>query len=1378
MTVGFSFADYLPYILFGIAGISLILFSIIALVTGFSLKKKVTPKALVASEAKAARTIIQQFFTVVHKRIVAILNFFGLSSQYPIHTSFSNAMKWLKEHLDGDDYAYQLPWAAIVGEPQSGKTTLVNNIRLLQPFRQAHFPDTPERPSLSWWFYEKGVILDISGSNFLEQSTTSKHRIWSRVLKNLMSYRECRPIDSIILTIPCDHFIGNDALTAEEIQKKSEEIASQLRKTEKRTGLKLPIYVMITKCDSIAGFSGFCNALPHEKLEQIFGWSNPYALDSVFNASWVSQAISSTIAYTTKATLDIFQQQDLTQYQDDVMTFSTEFGHIGEGLTQYISTIFQSYNYRTHFMLRGVYFTGNMSTELSDSMVLNQDAQGRVDRIASPKEALFPIPFLNDLFDAKIFPERNLASPTKKFLLSANHTINAMKLLILITVLGSLVSLHLGRQELESSSSKIYPSFRKLSQSIRYMDLYEQQEIESFTEDMKTYFQNEAENILNLIVLSHTVNLQPWLLPASLLTNIHSRIHKAVHIGFDRIISKSIYMDLVERANRIISKPLPPFIKDTGGENALLSPLETSEFLILQGYVDALKMLEKASYSLHNLTKHPSLTDIAFIVNYLYGFSFTVGFLERYGEHVIDIIQAAHYEPINLNNYRLLAQKRLYNLLMNFINRILDPNHNYRCAITLQQTLHSIEDTDAKVPHLQKLKESLQQIRHLENLINDPKFSWVGQNDFNPGGSFSNIIGVISSIELFGKTFIRNMSSKVHQRFAIAQQNLESYGSPLTGYFLTRNSNGTIQSSPGIKRLSSGLETFLNEPFMQEVPDRGLSTELSDNEILFWDPALLKSATRLIESYNRFVSKQLPAYAPGLQESFLLLAQKQLENNAGNMLARAQRVVYVDDTVLSSTKESHALSQINNLKDVGDDFLVLLKHFKQNNDFNLYMKLRNFIFNEMFKSLQKLDHILMSRGLYQPYYSDFSWWTGKEGAIIQAYDFLDQSGMHDYLANQEQQIYDLAIQQATPIVKFLGADLFNLNIVQTALIDKWTKIIKDVDGYKSKKAQNPIKQLEKFLTDTGNKITIDNCFEKIAPPSILNHSSDFFVQTEQEIKAMLYQQCQSLSRKKAVSKINNLSDFFNAHLAGAFPFTKEVGESTIPPLEATRENIEEFFSLYDSLNQEEFALLKDLKQYPNLKEVLLFLGKAHEVKTFFNSYFMPKTVNGSPGLNFHVDFRVNQLQESHGNHVINWGFVAGKNTFETANGKYEGRWELGEVAAFAFKWAANASLRPMVHSTDPAYMNVHNRGMYMYEGQWAILRALMRNQAPLDQGSLPDSSTLLEFKIPLSTHPNHGVPETHAVLFVRLTPKPSNKATEKKFFIPNFPNYAPTLSIS
>lgn len=1372
---GFSFTDYLPYILFGIAGISLVMFAIIALITGFSLKKKVSPKTAIKASEKRTKTLIQDFFHWWGKVGSGILNFFGIVPQYPIHTSFSQAMKWLKEHLDGSDYAYQLPWAAVVGEPQSGKTTLINNIGLLKPFSQPHFSDTPENPSLSWWFYEKGVVLDIGGNNFLEKNIANKHRSWSHILKNLMKYRECRPIDSIILTIPCSHFIGPDALDSEDIQQRAQIVATQLRKAERRTGLKLPIYIMITKCDNIAGFSGFCNALPKEKLGQIFGWSNPYTLDSIFNESWLKKALSDTVTYATKSTLDICQESELTQYQDDVMTFITEFNGINDGLTQYVSSIFQSYNYRNHFMLRGIYFTGNMSTDLSDINALNADFQGEGGSVPTQKAKILPTPFLNDFFEKKVFPERNLAAPTKKFLISANNKINAMKVLILGAVLGSIFSLHIGRQQLISATNSIYPSFKKLSYSMRYLDLYEQKEIESFATDMKAYFQNEAENILGLIVLSHTVDLQPWLLPGSLLTNTHGRVHKAVRIGFNKIITKSIYMDLVERANRIISRPLPT-LNNTENGSALLNPLETSEFLVLQGYVDALKMLEKASYALHNLAKHPSITDISFVANYLYGFTFNIEFLERYGDHLLEIINNANYESINLDNYRLLAQARLYNLFMNFLNRILDPHYNYKFAIDLQKTLQAIEGTDTTVPQLKKLKNSLNQIHQLEDFVNDPKFSWIGENNFNPGGDFTNVVGSISSIALFGKTFVRNLSAKVNKRFTAAQKNLESYGSPLTGYFVIRNESNTLQASPGVQNMAAGLEDFLNEPFMQEVAYTQFSTNFNENQILFWDPSLLKSLTHLIESYHNFIHKKLPSYAPGLKESFKLLSEKQLEKNANNMLARAQKVVYVDDTVLSSTKESHLLSQVMNLQSVGDDFLILLQHLKANSDFSLYLKLRNFIFDEMFKALQKLDGILESRGLYQPYYNDFSWWDGKEGIIMHAYDFLDSVGMKEYLANQYKQVNILAIERAVPIVTFLSSDIFNLDITQTALVDKWTKLIEDVKNYKSKKSNNPVKNLEKFLIDTGNKITIDNCFTEISPQTTLDHTNDFFIKTEQNIKARIYQQCQDLSVTKAVNKVQALIDFFNANLAGAFPFTSEVNGATIPSLEATQENIQEFFSLYDTLLPEELALLKNLKKYKNLPQVLSFLDKTRDVKIFFNDYFMPATANGTPGLNFHIEFRVNQLYESHGNHVINWGFAAGNNTFDTTNGKYEGRWTLGDVAAFAFKWASDATLRPMVHSTDPAYMNVHNRGMYMYEGQWAVLRALMLNQAPLDNGALPNDSTLLEFKIPLSTHPDQGAPDTHAMLFVRLTPKPSKPSANKKFVIPKFPNYAPTLT--
>lgn len=1369
-----EFSEYLPQILFGVAGIALVLFSIITLSTGARLTG--VKKTLPTKHVKSSITILESLWSKTKTTAIKWLRFVGLFPEKPIYESFRHSDKWLKLNIDGEDYAYELPWYLIVGERESGKTTLLKNLSIRRPADHPAFSDSPISPSVEWRFFDKGVVLDVSGAAFLGDSLLDKYRGFEAILKNLVRFRTRRPIDGIILTIPASYFIGTAPLSEDEIFARATQVATKLRLMESKLGLKLPVYVLITKCDQIAGFSGYANSLPKNKLKEMFGWSNPYTLDELFSPQWIHTAVQNMVSYATKASLDIFEEGSVHNYQDDVMVLISELAKIETGLTKYLSTIFQSNNYREHFFLRGIYCTGNACIEEVDTKALGIEGESTIP-LSNPQDMKATTPFLDDLFAKKIFLEKNLATPIKKFLIAANNHINYMKVLILVTMVGSVTLLQMGRKQLSEAVKDIYPDLIKLSRSIHYVKNYTMGANNTAGGGAQFLFQQQAENVLNLMVKAEEANLRPYFLPASLLTPIEARLVDVIRITYELIITRSMYLDLIERSNRVISYPLPALTTPDQQNEELLNPLQTSEFIVLQGYVDAMQMLERAVKVYNGLTNHQNVDDFAFLASYLYNYTLKDEFIQKSGKVVKKIMTAATYTPIKLDNYQLLAQRRLYKLYMAFIRRILDPSLNYGFAQKLQKTLDSIDNRSGDVPNIENLKVALKELQALERVVTSPDLSWIGQSAFNPGSDFETMMSQMSTVSIFGKEFIRNLSAEASEIYQRSRLDLKSYGSPITGYFLAdSNTTKSLEPSAGLKSFETGLNDFLNEPFMQDTSGQSFTTTVPTGSIIYWDGQLIKMAKALVDKYQEFLRTKLSSYPIDVQESFRLRAQKQLRLNIQDILARAQKIVSTDNLLLSSTKEAYVMSQLENVTEVGEDFLNLLQYLRNSDNFELYTKIRDLVFSQFYGALENVDKLLTDQALYEPFYGKFDWWDGKEGAIFKAYDAMDHDAMRDFLDNQVVQVQKLVNTYGEPLVKYLRSGFFNLNIVETKLVEKWKRLIDQITAYSKKKANNNIMRLEHFLLEDGNKITFENCFTSLAPTSNDMAIGGYFVDKLQSIKDRMYQQCKNLASEKAIQKYATLADYFNTNLAGRFPFTSKINKAPLPAMEATPDSIKGFLDIFDGISDYEMKTLLKNKDYTNVPQIKDFLDKTRQVKVFLNTYFMPATAKGKPGLSFHVEFRANQLHEVLGNHIIDWGLGAGEQTFDTQSGRFDGRWEVGQVTAFAFKWAGDAMFRPIAADpSTPAFMNVKNRAIFMYEGLWSLLRGIMIHQASVTNGAMPNDNTLLLFKIPLSRNPQMPIAETYAQLYVRVVPQVPTIASTAPFIIPLFPTFAPVL---
>lgn len=1365
-------AAYFPQILFALAGISLIIFSVVALFGNYAPKKAWLKKGAKTKDLKLPKVHPTGFFHKMRQHILGFLRAIGLYRDDTLSGTFNAATKWIREHFDGPQAIYDLPWIMVVGGEDSGKTAMVESLSISKPNDAPNFADNPVMPALKWHFFDNGILLDVNSNCFLSTNKISRYRNWRALLRSLIDTRPQRPLEGLVLTIPVDYFIGQKAMDKEALLKHAQTIAHTLRQTEKYLGLRIPLYVALTKTDQIAGFTGLCNSLPKDYLNQILGWSTPYFLNTAFTADWVDEAMNSLYQQLTKLSFDILEAGSPDEYRDDVVVFAAEIVKLRQGLKDYLTVVCQNYNYMEHFYFRGLYFTGRTEDSFSTKaenvspLTRKEGDNGR------------PLAFLNDLFNEKIFAEKTLATPIKRLMLAASRRINILKGLFAILLIGASISLYMGRKQLSDAVRNVYPDLHKIHQTVHTINLLEKNAIETTPKRASLFFQENAPYVLNALINYENQSLRPYFLPAAWITPLKNKMKQALQFGFNKIITQSLYIDFIEKANHIFKYPLP-ILENKEQGLTLMHPLQTTEFMILQGYVDAVSMLEGKVNIYNDLVNNPSPSNFSALTNYLYNFAFEDAFIENHQSFLTSMIQDATFLPININVYQLLAQERLYTLFMSFIKRVLDPSFNYKFFLKLQNQLDELDNTKGQMPSLENLYSTLSMLQEFTQLSNNPKLSWLGNNAFNPGDAYTSMMNEIVQSKLFGKNFTRQLSSEVQKAYQFSKNDLKSYGSPLTGFFMQMShSTDLVSPSDGVTKLLNQLNTYLEHPFMQETEDAHYATEALPGQLIFWENSILKIVVKLVKDYQRFLLKDWKDLHPDLQEPLKILAQQMLTKNLNNLLARAQTIVTPKDSYLQAVQESGEISQIENIILVSERFMDLLTTLQDADIFEPFIELKKIFFKQLMAALESLDRMLEQQNLYAPFYGSFDWWDGKQGVVYQAYDMIDRDGLKTYLTQQRQQIETLATKYAIPIIHALNSSMFVGNLPQIKLFEKWKQIVAAINKYKKKVSKNPISQLEKFILDSGNTITLTNCSKKIPQSAINRATNDFFESKLHALQAKIADQCLKLSGKEAIAHFNEISDYFNTHLAGRFPFTAELNPNTLPGNEATAEGILAFFELFDQLTPAEREEIKEHPNISNKTQLMAFINRIDAVKSFLNLYFMPRSAEGKPGLDFEVKFRANQIHEIYGHQVINWGVATGNNSIDLKSGKTKGRWEMGQITAFAFRWANDSRIKPLISwNGNPAYTNVENRAIFLYEGNWSMLRALMLNQATIQDGATPNDNSLLGFKIPISTEPRALQPAGYSHLYVRLIPKASYKAGVKHFTIPAFPALAPRLEM-
>ena len=273
---------------------------------------------------------------------------------------FEEAVASLKQKRRSGHTLYDLPWYVIIGAPGSGKTTALVNSGLKFPVEQrsgkAALRGVGGTRNCDWWFTDQAVLIDTAGRYTTQDSdATADSAAWSEFLALLRKYRGRRPINGVILTISAQDLMVQGAAAREThvaaARRRLDELNRELR-------MRLPVYLMVTKCDLVAGFTEYFDDQPLQGRAQIWGVTFPYD-------ETVSGSASQTFPTEFDALIARLNERLLARLEEerDVRRRAKSFGFpqqlaaLREPLAQFVSDVFASTRFEQQLLLRGVYFT-------------------------------------------------------------------------------------------------------------------------------------------------------------------------------------------------------------------------------------------------------------------------------------------------------------------------------------------------------------------------------------------------------------------------------------------------------------------------------------------------------------------------------------------------------------------------------------------------------------------------------------------------------------------------------------------------------------------------------------------------------------------------------------------------------------------------------------------------------------------------------------------------------------------------------------------------------------------------------------------------------------------------------------------------------------
>ena len=195
---------------------------------------------------------------------------------------FEEAVAALKDERRTGHSLYDLPWYVIIGAPGSGKTTALVNSGLKFPIEQrigkGALRGVGGTRNCDWWFTDEAIFLDTAGRYTTQDSDAASD---SAGLERVPALLQAS------IAPPADQWRDRHRSAPRTCSRRRGRAGGArrgrtqpARRVEPRARIQLPVYLMVTKCDLIAGFAEYFEDLSAGRSRAGLGRHVPVRADA------------------------------------------------------------------------------------------------------------------------------------------------------------------------------------------------------------------------------------------------------------------------------------------------------------------------------------------------------------------------------------------------------------------------------------------------------------------------------------------------------------------------------------------------------------------------------------------------------------------------------------------------------------------------------------------------------------------------------------------------------------------------------------------------------------------------------------------------------------------------------------------------------------------------------------------------------------------------------------------------------------------------------------------------------------------------------------------------------------------------------------------
>lgn len=1197
---------------------------------------------------------------------------------------------------------YRDPWYLVLGASDpSGQDQLLGAMASeLKPYLNNH-EKAFHTPKSKWHFFKQGVIIAVKERLFSGTSTADDKASWCDLLDQIHYYRPERPLDGILINLSADVLGSNSHLLSAHLSN----VRRALWQLQQQYDFALPVYMVVNHCESVSGFSAFCDAIPVEQQQQIFGWSNGARVDQALDLSQMYQEFNIVHDVLTDQVLGLAasDKQSVETDTDALMMLPYEFAQLQVQLIDVVGQILKESDPNNAFFVRGIYFTG------------------------AGKSSKSPF-FVKDLFNQKIFAEDSLAYPTNSGTRSHNRRLTRFRALFVTTML--IVATWFGFEfvSLQEQGKTIVKAHEDMQQEYR----------------TNTSSENKVYPILRGMADMNASQLSRLSMPVSLINSLDNDVSQylseEVFIG---VIFPALEAKIIARGRQLLNTQIK--LVETPGY-----PSEPFvQWLVdIQDFTRAIKTFQALSVDHQDREQVDVLVQFSELTDYLYKEALPSQFKNNSELYKTALERVCYPKKVNdeclkvsqkLSSFKKLAYVQINERLFeyakaakaNIINDSRYPGDLFTIIkqINLSPSKSSVTDISNELPRFARWFE-----RKRENWLANPADNpcelteayvqtfkaTIREEDVQLLSNLENAIGQFSDANCFTPALQKLQS----QEYAEIGTLFKESGS-LTGQIKPLVA-GLIESIPHLQSLSFFKA---GEVVLSEHP----------GENYFWDPKALSSAFDFYADYERFTIQQSGIQtdhvetADNIAKSLLHLAMynKFLNARLPEKVARGTLAGFSTSTRAVSAEQQLLAQKVKFFRKSQQHLADLPGLFNQLDFTETGVEVASVARLYSMSLLRAVDDMASNSRLYAV--NEKLLWM--QANLVSALFGISQPQMlKGYLFSQREASNNLVLNYATPALQFILNSDYPFKIPMIAkdeeIFSRWYETSVQANKHQTNNPNNSIQRLEDVFNNQLLGMTQSNCFAKVSE-LIKPAEVDLFSRAQGDIVDAAAGYCDKYNVDVIKREYATVAQQFNRYLRGKFPFVNK-DESSHTQVGSDQEadlgQVQNFFKRYQvenqGLAQRMFLVARKQRGY---RQATTFLEQLDEVAKLLAPNLTQATDFKQTAIGTKAQFRV-QVEAGHRNPaIIHWQLGYDGDSVSSPGQNELLNWHFGNNVDLTLRWSDNADVLPLdvpkpCSGLRPLINESSKQVTFQYHGKWALLRLIANHTSNLKDPSAATDS--------------------------------------------------------